>query len=457
MDMRRLGLLDLGLLLLVLAAACGTRAWYLSDQADGATSDGPVIVQGTDAQERNILIRNFQDGRGFRAPAPLGAGEEPTAHVSPGYPWLLALAAGWSDDWPVLVRWGQCVLGALTAGLYFFFARRAFRSNLVGFLAGLACAFYPFWIVNTAELADGVLATFLLAACMCLGARAGQEGGATGSLLYGLALAGLALVRAPLLPFAVVALLWFLLRCRSLPRGWLCALLAFLGFSNGLVPWTLQTYRTFGEVVPVVDSAYLHVWIGNDPQADSGPIDPAALPAKLARDLNGVPAARSKEIEELKTMDQPARYRRLARLVVDQVEDDPGGFFQRRLSAGLAFVFGANWFHGGHQLWENARLESGGQAWAEEYAPVFYGSFLAMLLLVVLGWRWSYGWQASSMPASLAVIWVPLPYLLSHGEALSGPRLPLDGVLLCYAAYALACLVPGVGSFLREGPRRRRS
>ena len=46
------------------------------------------------------------------------------------------------------------------------------------------------------------------------------------------------------------------------------------------------------------------------------------------------------------------------------------------------------------------------------------------------------------MPLSLAAIWIPLPYVLGHAEALSGPRLPLDGVLLCYAAFALACLLP---------------
>jgi hypothetical protein len=45
----------------------------------------------------------------------------------------------------------------------------------------------------------------------------------------------------------------------------------------------------------------------------------------------------------------------------------------------------------------------------------------------------------------LAAIWIPLPYVLSHAEALSGPRLPLDGVLLCYAAFALACLLPAHG------------
>ena len=68
--------------------------------------------------------------------------------------------------------------------------------------------------------------------------------------------------------------------------------------------------------------------------------------------------------------------------------------------------------------------------------------------------RWTYAWRAESMPAALAVIWVPLPYLLSHAELLNGPRLPLDGVLLCYAAFAIACLVPG---FARRAQEARKA
>ncbi len=71
----------------------------------------------------------------------------------------------------------------------------------------------------------------------------------------------------------------------------------------------------------------------------------------------------------------------------------------------------------------------------------------------MLGWRWSYGWRAESMPAALAMICIPLPYILSHAEFLSGPRLPLDGVLLCFAAFALLCLVPGVRRYFLDGAR----
>ena len=58
------------------------------------------------------------------------------------------------------IIWTQCALGALTAVLCMLFARLAFASSFVGFLAGLLVALHPFWIVNVAELQDGVLDLF---------------------------------------------------------------------------------------------------------------------------------------------------------------------------------------------------------------------------------------------------------------------------------------------------------
>jgi hypothetical protein len=447
MGMRRFGLVDLVLLLIVLAAAGVARWWYLSNQVENAAATAPIRVQSTDTGELNSLVENLRRRGKFSSVEPLTGAEELTAHISPGYPYLLSLAADFTDDWKPLVRWIQLGLGTLTTGLYFLFARRAFRNAQVAFLTGLLCAFYPFWIINTAELADGVLAAFLLAACLCLGARAGQEGGATVSLLFGLGLAGLALVRAPLLPFAIVALLWFVLCCRKMNRGWLYAILAFLGFTNGLVPWMLRNYQVFGEPVPVVNSAYLHLWMGNSARADGGPLKPvegkgpSTLLNHLATDLGkGNRAEAGESVERYGQMQQSERYHQLAHVVVDNIREDPAAAVERRLSAGLCFIFGADWFKR-HTL-------CGG---AQEFAAILAGSLLAMLLLAVLGWRWSYAWQPSSMPASLAVIWIPLPYILSHAEALSGPRLPLDGVLLCYAALAIVWMLPGVGPYLRVG------
>lgn len=429
-EMRRLTVTDGLLLAAIIALAAATRAGYLMSCTDNARNGGPLVVE-TPPEELEALAHNLKEIRHFVCRAPFAAEEEETAHIAPGYPWLMSLVArvtaeGTRDS---TLRWLQCGLGALTAGLYFLFARRAFASLAVAVTAGVLCALHPFWIIDTATIADGVAATFLLALALFLGVRARQTSGPLSSLLYGLALAALALTRAVLLPLAFVALGWFLLRSRSLLRGWLCALLAFLGFVIGLAPWAVRNWKLFGEPLPIVDSAYYHLWIGNNPHATGGPLTSDAL--------------REAPTDELaKISQQPERYARLGSLVRQEIRENPVNTVRRRLMAGLYFLFGERWFKDG-QLADRIGSEEAMPNWlAVSYPMVLQSTLLGLLLLGLLGWRWTFAWRSSAMPSSLAVIWLPLPYVLSHAGALSGPRLPLDGVLLCYAAYALTSLLP---------------
>ncbi len=419
----RFRLLDVSLILLVLAVAAGARVWYLWNCADGGSGPGPVLVQDVPAAPAADAARlivaglgGLPDVAGAVAATPPAPDPEPNAHTAPAYPALRSLAkmAPESDQ---KVRWAQVALGALTAVLYFLFARRAFGNRLVAALAGLFCALHPFWVVAATELADGVLAAFGLGLVLWLGARAGQSGGALTSLLYGLSLAGLALVRAAFLPFAFVAVVCFLWRCRSLPRGWLFALLAFLGFANALVPWTVRNYRLTGDVVPVVDTTWRELWAGNHPEGASAPSGNEAL----------------------------------GRAAAQEAIHDPAATINRRLGAGVSFVFGEQWLRD-RTAWKTESTGAMPSWLAASYPAILLGALLGMLLLAFVGWRWTYAWRREAVPAALALVWLPLPYLLSHAEALSGPRLPLDGVLLCLAALALVALLPRVGTALREGP-----
>ncbi len=470
-NMRRFGSTELMLLLMVLIAAAASRVWYLCACADNGQREGVLQVQDASAglqppegvpagaeprdparsKELDALVKNLKNEHQFAGPAPLSHDEEVTAHTAPGYALLLAgLELSPIDLGPVdrTVRWLQCGLGTLTAVLYFLFALWAFGNLWVAALTGLFCALHPFWIINTAEIQDGVLATFLLALCLFAGARGSQSGSPISSLLYGLALAALALVRAALLPFAIVALLWFLLRCRTVRRGWLCALLAFLSFGNALAPWIIRDYKVFKDLVPVVDSAFLHLWEGNNPRANGGPQTDEMMLEALAE-------ARGQDIKAVSDewkLPQKERYDRLAGEVLKQVQNDPAGTLRRRLQAGLVFMFGEEWLKHG-VLWRNSSTERPDMPdWlGASYPALLYGSLLGMLALGLLGWRWTYGWRSPAMPSSLALIWVPLPYVLSHAEALQGPRLPLDGILLCYAAFAIAYLIPPIGATLWPG------
>ena len=452
---RRFGLVDFMLLVYVLAIAGGVRAGYLALAADNGRNPGPFVVQDPAANaDLATLSASVKDNNTFVSAAPLSDGPEETAHVSPGYPWLLGMASRYipTDRFDSAVRWIQCALGALTAGLYYLFARRAFRSLWVGVLAGMLCAVHPFWVVSTAAIDDGVLASFLVGLVLFTGARASQTGGPFASLLYGLALAAMALTRAALLPFAFVGLAWFLLRSRSLPGGWLGALLSFLGFVIGVAPWAVRNWQVYAEPVPIVDSAYLHLLMGNNSKADGGPVavEDVLTPEKV------------RELKDDKK--QPERYARLGPVVWDEMRRDPAAVPQHRLQAGLAFLFGAPQ----HPPLPDATTTEGetptpkipvvaaapeASSALASYQVVFLWTVVGVAVLGLLGWRWSYGWRAESMPAVLAMIWIPLPYLLSHAEVLSGPRLPLDGVLLCYTAFALLCILPGLRRYLLEGAK----
>ena len=451
-------------LVLVLAAAAGVRSWYLIACVENGYGPTPLAVQDAprpvsqssvadytfhkQPNELDALAQNIHKEKWFAVQAPLADHEELTAHRAPAYPWLLAQVLRYvheGDQALHLVRWTQAVLGMLTAGLYFLFAWLAFRSHTVALLTGLFCAVHPFWVINVAEVDDGTVTAFVLALTVFLGSLAGERGGALSSLLFGLG--GTAVVwhylRAALLPFALVACLWFLLRCRTVPRGWLYGLVAVLGLANGLAPWLLRNYQSFHDVIPVSNSAYLHLWIGNNKLATGGPQDEAIF------DLALHPESRSGILEE---QDQTKRYRMLGDEVLDSLQENPERAVRLRVKAMLYFVFGENWFAHSRSLCRIEHTESLPKP-IQRYHPVILESaLLALLLLHLLGWRWTYGWRRQTRLATQALIWVPLPYVLGHAETLSGPRLPLDGVMLCYAAFALCCLLPGLGRRLFRGP-----
>jgi 4-amino-4-deoxy-L-arabinose transferase-like glycosyltransferase len=338
----------------------------------------------------------------------------------------------------MILCWLNCVLGSLTAACYFLFARRAFHSTLVAALAGLFAALHPFWIINTAELNDGVLVSFLLSVCLLSGTRGVQQGGAFTGVLFGLALAALVMVRAALLPFATVAILTFLWQCRRLALGWFVGFLALVGFVNGIVPWSLRNFSAFEQPVPVADSTYLHLWMGNNARANGATLDEDALRASLPKERL------AKLLEE---KNQAVRYHQLAPDVWREVREHPTETIRRRIQAALVFLLGERWFqHGtmaGHHE-PSATIATAPEWFATNVEALLQGTLLSLLLLAFLGWRWSAPWRRHGRLAAIAVVWIPLPYILSHAEHLAGPRLPLDGVLLCFAAFAVVSLVPGL-------------
>ncbi len=420
--------------IVVFAAALGLRGWYLVELTDQGRAAAPLRVQDERSPAIDDQLEQFREHHDFFGRAPWSTTAERTAFASPGYPFFVFAVSQFPIETGPAVRWTQCLLGALTALCWCVLAGRLFGSPLVGFLAGLFCAVHPFWIVNTAEIDDGVLSSFLLALALLLGTVGARSGGAFASLAFGLVLALLALVRASLLPFAFVAVLWYLWQCRSWSRSWVASALVFLGFVNGLLPWAVRNFQAFHDVVPVVDSTYYHLWVGNNPMATGGPVPAETLARSLAQQKDEGTGRTSREMD---VMEENRRYDSLAPPAFREIRDEPGKTLQRRLWAGLCFWFGQDLLEN-HGAMPNAIAGDAESHWLVRAWPgIVSGTLLAMISLALLGWRWSSAWAADSRLVTFAVVCCFLPYLLSHGETLFGPRLPLDGALLTLAAFAL--------------------
>jgi len=441
-------------LLLVLSVAGALRAGYVAVCANQGRQDGPVAVQGAEPlshyppgttfrgkavpTQLDNLVANVTDHSTFGCLAPLADEDEPSAHVAPGFPWLHGFLAKYTDSADLALRWLNVVLGALTAGCYFFFAHRAFRHVFVAMLAGLLAACWPFWIANTTELNDGVIAGFVLSLCLMFGARAGQTGGLLTGLLFGLSLAALILIRAAMLPFALGAMLWFLWQCRNYSLGWCAGVLALIGLLNGILPWGIRNYQEFGRPIPVADSTYLHLWMGNNPAATGATLDEPALRASLREE---------RLTQLLGESNQAVRYQTLSRDVLDEAIAHPDDTLARRIKSALVFALGHRWFTDGRfaVIAQEDDTAPPLTSYVREHADLALQiAFIAMAVLALLGFRLGMAWRQTSRLATIAVILIPLPYVLSHAEMLSGPRLPLDGVLLCFAALGLASFIPGV-------------
>ena len=434
-----LGLAGLLACVLVVALATATRVGYLMSCCDGGAVPSKFSVQGsgvrpelptatnlrgqTPPNELDELADNLQHHRWFGSLAPLSDVEERTAHVAPGYAWIVS----WSPDDATLRR-VQAGLGVVAVLFLFLYSWIAFASRAAAFVVGLLAALDPFAIVNVAEVGDGTVATFLLAASLLLGLHAARSANPVTSLAFGLGLAGLCLVRAACLPFAFFGLAWFLLRCRTLRLGWFAGMLALLGFGNGLAPWVVRNYQAFQQPVPIVDSAWLDIWVGMMPGATGDASDEKTLRESL-------PAERLRLL--LDEPNQAKRYDMLSRDVAQHVLRRPNDVLRGRAAVAIRYLFGETIAPDGRLVSSAPVRDIDAIAYMvhrdlETVAAIF---LFAVLVLALFGWRTSAGEDCGL--AVLAFVLLPIPYLLSHADKLSGPRLPWDAVLAIFAGHAI--------------------
>ena len=200
----------------------------------------------------------------------------PDAGLPPLYSYVVTAVYGVFGRHYLAVAALHILFDALSIALVYDICRRLFprreqKGDLIGALAGLCFALYPYLIFQNLTLNDTAFWILLLHLFVWLLIRlrertAYDRAAMTFAVLAGLVLGVSVLARALLPPLAILAALWFMLRLRL--RETILRLLPVAAVSLLVpLPWLLRAYDIYGGFVPIALNSGENVFQGNNPYA----------------------------------------------------------------------------------------------------------------------------------------------------------------------------------------------
>ncbi|MBD3348767.1 MAG: tetratricopeptide repeat protein, partial [Candidatus Eisenbacteria bacterium] len=252
-------------LALILATGAALRVAYLDEHRDLPDFDTPLSDAGFhDYWARGIAFGAWETPHGQRDPLI----RETPYQRPPGYPYLLALVYRASGGSYLAPRILQLCLGVLSAFLAYVLGRRYF-GTIAGLVSAALASWYWIFIYFEGELhavsvlIPVVLGLILLLSTWTEGVRARLSLGA------GLLLGSAVLLRPTAVALLAAAALWALWLRRSGVRRALTRGLLPLAIAAAVVvlPTTLRNYAVSGDFVPVVSTAGINLYMGNNPNA----------------------------------------------------------------------------------------------------------------------------------------------------------------------------------------------
>lgn len=212
------------------------------------------------------IARSIASGHGYSSPMLPETG--PTAWVTPVYPCLLAVVFKFFGIYTkasalVILGFNAVVSGLVCLPVYFA-ARRSFGRET----AVVACWIWILWpysiYIAGSFVWETCLAALLLALLFAYALVLHESSGQRAWLAYG-GLGGLAALTNAALATLPLALGLYALRplWRERRRYWVSALLLLSGFVVVLLPWQVRNYRTFHQFIPLRDTFWLEMRVGN--------------------------------------------------------------------------------------------------------------------------------------------------------------------------------------------------
>jgi len=217
--------------------------------------------------ETGRIASSLASGHGFANPLFVETG--PTAWTTPVYPYLLAAIFNLFGIYTKTSAFAILGLNALFSALVclpiFFIAQRIFGRK-TALVAAWIWAAFPYAISITAFVWDTCLSALLLATLFLLSFRVRDKPVRAWTCFFlGVAWGFAALTNASILSLFPFLVAWSLAPQWQKRRRWLLAAsLAMLGLFATLLPWQVRNYQALHHLIPLRDTFWLELWIGND-------------------------------------------------------------------------------------------------------------------------------------------------------------------------------------------------
>ncbi len=346
--------------------------------------------------ETGRIARSIASGHGYGNPFSAETG--PTAYMTPLYPYLLAvvfkLFGIYSRTSAIIILCLNGVFSALVCVPLYFTAQHSFGRGV----AVVSCwmwALLPYSIyIASSFVWETCLSALLLVILFFWTLRLRERPGDHWQWLGFGALWGLGALSNPSLlsvfPFLAAWALYPLWR-----NGRACltaALLAALGAGAILLPWQVRNYRTLHAFVPLRDSFWLAVWVGND-----------GYTAGLA-DLSAHPSTSKPALDEFVRLGEIRYMQEKRRQSLDFISGHPG-FFVVMCLRRFAYMWTRFW----NDDPSNLALE------LHDPSNLFFTVPLTLLMLLGL-WQAFRSFRQAAVPYLLVLGIYPLAFYLTLPE-----------------------------------------